>query len=270
MRLLKFFLLIIAFCLHLNVMAQQLDVDKDKFRVKIGNLGFALDSIDFSLGTVLTGKVLEREIEVVNLGAKPLNFQNNKQQPFLEVKVPANLNPGNTAKVIMQFDPDQTYTKGRFDAEMNLITDDAINPFKYLYFTAFITEDTTSRFGVGLIDSVPRLVFEQLNYSFGDLSRARVFDYQFNFTNLGAEVLVIDSITFSKGCKILTYPRSFYNPGESGSIIVRINTMYSYGVQHRWVKVFSNDPRNPIIILGTHGSMYLKSEKNKDPDFCYE
>ncbi len=270
MRLILIFFLISSFCLHFGVHAQQAEVEKERFKVKIGNLGFDLDSIDFNLGTVLTGKVLTHEIEVKNFGNKPLSFQKNKQQPFLDVQVPSQINPGNTAKVTMLFDPDQTFTKGRFDAEMNLITDDAINPFKYLYFTAFITEDTTSRFGAGLIDSVPRLVFEQLNYSFGDLTRARVFDYQFNFTNMGAEVLVIDSLAFSKGCKILTYPRDYYYPGESGTIIVRINTMYSYGVQHRWVKVFSNDPRNPMIILGTHGSMYLKNEKNKDPDFCYE
>jgi hypothetical protein len=262
-------MVILTFC-QINLFSQQIDNNSEKFKVKIGNLAFALDSIDFSLGTVLTGKVLEREIEVKNTGKKPVAFQKNKTQPFLDVQVPAQLNPGNTAKVVMLFDPDQTFSKGRFDAELNLITDDVLSPYKYLYFTAFITEDTASRFGAGLIDSVPRLVFEQLNYSFGDLSRARVFDYQFNFMNLGAEELVIDSLAFSKGCKILSYPKIAYSPGESGSIIVRINTMYSYGVQHRWIKVFSNDPRNPVIILGTHGSVYMKSEKNKDPDFCYE
>jgi hypothetical protein len=262
-------LIILTFC-QINLFSQHVDNNSEKFKVKIGNLAFALDSIDFSLGTVLTGNVFQKEIEVKNTGNKSVSFQKNKTQPFLDVQVPAQLTPGSTASVIMLFDPDQTYTKGRFDAELNLITDDLISPYKYLYFTAFITEDTTSRFGVGLIDSVPRLVFEQLNYSFGDLSRARIFDYQFNFSNLGAEVLVIDSLAFSKGCKILSYPQKSYYPGESGSIIVRINTMYSYGVQHRWIKVFSNDPRNPVIILGTHGSVYMKSEKNKDPDFCYE
>lgn len=272
MKLLRF-ILIFTLLNQLEVIHAQgiAENSGNEFKVKIGNIGFAIDSIDFHLGTVLTGKLFEKEIEITNQGNKTISFLNNKQQPWLDVMVnPSSLGPGSSGTIIMKFNPDLTYQQGKFDAEMSIQTDDAINPYKYLYFTAFITEDTNSRFGVGIIDSVPRLIFDQLNYSFGDLTRSKVFDQTFTFANLGAEELVIDSLAFSKGCKILSYPKKSYLPGETGVIQVRINTMYSYGIQHRWVKIHSNDPRNPIIILGTHGSVYLKSEKNRDPDFCYE
>lgn len=267
------FLLFVSLLVMLNSVgiAQNASTAGDGYKVKIGNIGFALDSIDFQLGTVMTGKVFEKEIGVTNLGKKNIGFLNTKQQPYLDVSVmPATLAPGSTGKIIMKFNPDLCYKIGKFDAEVTMQTDDPVNAYKFLYFSAYIVDDTVSKFGYGLIDSVPRLVFDQLNYSFGDLSHAKSMEYNFTFTNLGAEELVIDSLSASKGCKVVAFPKKVYSPGETGSVTIKISTLYSYGVQHRWVKIFSNDPRNPMIILGTHGSVYYKGEKNRDSGFCYE
>jgi len=41
-------------------------------------------------------------------------------------------------------------------------------------------------------------------------------------------------------------------------------------VAHRSVKVYTNDPVNPVIYLGIHGTVTLRSPAKKDPEFCKE
>ena len=120
------------------------------------------------------------------------------------------------------------------------------------------------------MDTVPRLIFSQYNYDFGYMWRGKTLMHSFNFTNMGSEELVIDEIITSDGVSVVDKPNLIIEPGGFGSVVVKVNTYGDYGVQHHTVSIASNDPRNPIITLGIHGTVKAKSPSNQNPDFCYE
>jgi hypothetical protein len=69
---------------------------------------------------------------------------------------------------------------------------------------------------------------------------------------------------------VVDKPNLIIEPGGFGSVIVKVNTYGDYGVQHHTVSIASNDPRNPVITLGIHGTVKAKAPSNQNPDFCYE
>jgi hypothetical protein len=114
------------------------------------------------------------------------------------------------------------------------------------------------------------MIFNDYNYDFGYLWKGKVLVHSFNFTNMGSEDLVIDQINGSKGVSVISAPEKEIPPGGFGSVVVRVNTFGDYGIQHRTISIKSNDPVNPKITLGVHGTVRAKSPAERNADFCYE
>lgn len=249
---------------------QKIDNSKSvEFPVKIGNIRFAVDSLDIVVGNVYPGTKITHEIEMYNLGKEPVTFRAGKSSPYLDVLYkPSVLEPGQTGTAIVNFEVINELPLGPISAEIAIESDDKLNPYKFLYLVGNIVEDTTRYSKKMIFDTVPRLIFDQYNYDFGHLSRGKKIIHTFLFTNMGSQILVIDDVIPSEGCEILKKPEDFIEPGGYGSLVVKVTTLGDFGVQHRTVNISSNDPVHPVITLGIHGTVRQKSPPNQNPDFC--
>jgi len=238
----------------------------------IGNVGFSVDSMEFVVGDINHGEIFEYSLGFINFGKKTVNFKGGRISRFVTLKYePATLLPGQTGLIQIEFEVVKELPMGDIHAEIAVDSDDTDSPYKFLYLVGNIIEGK-GQYGTGelILDTVPRMIFNEYNFDFGYLWKGKRFVHSFNFTNMGSQDLVIDKIASSDGISIIGTPKSVIPPGGYGSVVVKVNTYGDYGVQHRIISITSNDPVNPLITLGIHGTVKAQTPSRQNPDFCYE
>lgn len=237
----------------------------------IGNVGFSVDSIETLVGDIVKGEVFEYNIGIKNFGERTINFRSGKSSNLVDLTyTPEELQPGQSGIMNVKFNALLDLPYGEMSIELVVESDDKISPYKFLYLKGNISEDTQHFKNKAVIDTVPRIIFDHYNYYFGHLRRGKVFRHTFLFTNMGSRELIIKSIETSRGCKLIGKPNKYIASEENGSIVLRLKFSDNIGVQHRSITVRTNDPVNPVIILGIHGSVSQKSPTKIDPGFCVE
>jgi hypothetical protein len=263
---------IFVFISSLLLGQQQIDSTVIKaYPFRIGNIGFAVDSLEHVVGDAYRGKTQQYQLGMFNFGNEPIGFKPGQISKFVNMSYePQLLSPGQEGLAVIDFEVINEMPLGLNQVEVAVESNDKENPYKFLYLIVNIIEDSSLMEDQLIIDTVPRLVFNQYNYDFGHLNRAKSVVHTFVFTNRGSQDLVIDEITTSAECSIVPPEETVIPPGSTGSLIVKVRTLGAFGVQHGTVNVMSNDPVNPVITLGMHGTVRIQSPPKEDPDFCLE
>jgi len=101
----------------------------------------------------------------------------------------------------------------------------------------------------GEVTDGAKLVFESLEYDFGNIYDTESVTCVFEFTNEGNQLLTIDKIRPGCGCTTTDIEIRDYLPGERGSFEVTFNPTNRSGPQKKSPTVLSNDPNSPSIKL---------------------
>ncbi len=268
----KILILISAILFSMAMLAQESkkSVDND-FTYLVGNVGFAVDSLETVVGDIRKGQDFNFSIEMKNFGDRAITFRDGKSSRFVDLSYSPNiLSPGDVGVLNIKFEVIRELPPGEMAVEIAVESDDKKSPFKFLYLIANISEDPKLYEQKSLIDTVPRLIFEYLNYDFGHMKKGKTLYHAFLFTNMGARDLEISDIITSAGCKVVGWPEMIVPSEANDAIIVRLSFLANYGVQHHTITIKSDDPINPEIVLGVHGTVYQKSATKRNPDFCVE
>lgn len=259
-------------CFISSIQSQTIDSSLYKaYPYSIGNVGFAVDSMEFVVGNINHGETFNYNLGFVNYGKKPISFKGGKISRFVTLSYePTLLQPLQTGLIQIEFEVVRELPLGNIHAEIAVESDDTDSPFKFLYLVANIVEGKGAYGSEMVLDTVPRMIFNEYNYDFGYLWKGKRFVHSFNFTNMGSQELIIDQITSSDGVSIIDSPESIIPPGGYGSVVVKVSTYGDYGIQHRTISIKSNDPVNPLITLGVHGTVKQQTPSKQNPDFCYE
>ena len=269
--------LLIACLLFISVMlfAQKKELKKtrlkDGYHFLLGNIGFAVDSSDFFIGDVQSGTQLTFQLKMYNYGSEEIVFSPGKTSQLISVTYDNTiLYPHVEGVANIHFNASRELPAGPVQLEVVIESNDEVSPWKFLYLNANIIKDGGIEIGhAHYIDTVPRIVFSHYNFEYGHKILNGRVRHDFMFSNMGSKELVIKKIELCNGCVLKGEPNSIVEPGESGSLVLVIKTK-GIGVAHRSVKVYSNDPVNPIIYLGIHGTVTLGSPAKKNPEFCKE
>ncbi|PJB56380.1 MAG: hypothetical protein CO098_14200 [Bacteroidetes bacterium CG_4_9_14_3_um_filter_41_19] len=250
---------------------QQEDALHKKFNYRVGNLGFAADSIDLIIPDVPQGVVTKYSLEVYNFGTKPIALADGRASRFVSSSPnPAVLMPQTSGTIMVELNIVKELPFGPFKAEVSLDTDDATSKYKFLnLLTNIVVNTEKSGESIGL-DTIPRLFFDSYNYDFGYLNRGKRLYHSFRYTNVGGMPVVISYIDVSPDCRMVVAPNKIIHPGESGMIRLKLILRGRVGVQHRSVILTTNDPVTPVITLGLHGNVRKDSPSKSNPNFCNE
>lgn len=90
--------------------------------------------------------------------------------------------------------------------------------------------------------------FEQMEYNYGTIKQGDKVDYEFVFTNVGKEPLIISSANGSCGCTVPDWPKEPIKKGEKGKIKVTFNSAGKQGMQDKTVTINSNAATNPVVL----------------------
>ncbi len=258
------FLLFFSTCLK----AQTDSAFLKKYPFLIGNIAFGVDSLETPLGVLYQGQDTGFSVGMYNAGKSEITLTPGKSNRFVSITYDAGvLRPGTSVNALIRISVPKEMPEGqqRFEAEFQ--TDDSRNPFKFLYFVSEIRKGTTGK-KIRAADTVPRIIFDAYLYDFGHMRKGKTIFYTFRFTNGGNKPLLIYAITPDKGVKITGLPEKMIPPGESSVLGVKLKTRRYVGVLHKSITIRSNDPVNPVITLGIHGTVKIIPSKKNPTDYC--
>lgn len=98
----------------------------------------------------------------------------------------------------------------------------------------------------------PVITFKETVHDLGEIWDTEDQSFDFEFTNTGGSLLIIDSVKASCGCTTPRLDKKEYAPGESGTIGIRFDPK-GHGEQTKYLTVTSNSLNQPELKL------YIKS-----------
>jgi uncharacterized protein (DUF58 family) len=95
----------------------------------------------------------------------------------------------------------------------------------------------------------PKLVIQQTTHDFGDIVQGEKVKHTFVISNSGGDVLKIKDVRAACGCTAVSPEKNELGPGESTNLEVIFNSTGRRGAQKKTVRVTTNDPVTPEVIL---------------------
>jgi len=109
-----------------------------------------------------------------------------------------------------------------------------------------------------------KLEFEKVMHDFGQIKEADgAAEYSFIFRNTGSQPLLINNVKASCGCTTPSWTREPVEPGASGQITARYNTINRPGPFNKTLTVTSNNGAG-VIVLSIKGSVEPKVKTIED------
>ena len=90
--------------------------------------------------------------------------------------------------------------------------------------------------------------FEVEEYNFGTIKQGESVNYDFNFTNIGKEPIIISESHGSCGCTVPQWPKEPIKKGEKNQIKVTFNSTGKMGMQDKTVTITSNAKNSPKVL----------------------
>jgi hypothetical protein len=106
----------------------------------------------------------------------------------------------------------------------------------------------------------PEISFKQTTHDYGTIELNGDGTYNFEFTNIGNEPLILSKPRSSCGCTVPSWPKEPILPGESNSINVTYNTNKA-GVFNKTVTVYSNSKKSSTVLLRIKGKVEKKADE---------
>ena len=104
--------------------------------------------------------------------------------------------------------------------------------------------------------SAPTLTIEQETITFAECESGTQIPAEFIFTNTGGADLVIQEIRATCDCTEAKAEPKTVKPGESGKILVTLDTAYRTGDLDKEIILKTNDPAHPETTLHLVGKVY--------------
>lgn len=96
--------------------------------------------------------------------------------------------------------------------------------------------------------NAPEMVFESLEFNFGNIKQGESVTHEFVLVNNGKEDLIITNAQGSCGCTVPLYPKEAIARGGKGTIKVTFNSAGKMGLQDKTVTITSNAKNSPVIL----------------------
>ena len=101
----------------------------------------------------------------------------------------------------------------------------------------------------------PRIGVDSSVFDFGAIAQGSPVEHLFTINNTGTDPLKIERLNPSCGCTAASLSTQTIDPGNSATIRTVFDTTGFQGYKVKTVRVYSNDPQQPSIVLTLKGSV---------------
>lgn len=154
--------------------------------------------------------------------------------------------------IVLKYDATKRNAWGNLKDRAVIITDDTIEPRKYLYFNVNIVEDF-SKMSQKELEKAPKISFDKTVFHFDTIVQNSSVTEIIKITNNGKTPLIIRKIESS--LPALTYKMAAMEiaPGQSVNLELTFKAQNRRGKQNATIEVISNAPNNPSQIINMNG-----------------
>ncbi|WP_423147130.1 DUF1573 domain-containing protein [Rubrolithibacter danxiaensis] len=108
-------------------------------------------------------------------------------------------------------------------------------------------------------DNQPEFKFETETHDFGKIPQGKPVSYEFKFTNVGDQPLIISAVEPTCGCTVADYTKTPVKKGEAGNIKLTFNAAVASSFT-KAVTVKSN-AKTPVKVLYIKGEVVSSNSK---------
>lgn len=227
-----------------GTVVDRLTVKDESLSAANGNLRFRNSS--FNLGKVFVNKESAPfEFAVANAGKEKIDFMEIVSPKYIVVTTPTVLQPGERGVIKIQYDAKVKNQYGFQSDNIELKTNDAMDPVKSFSVYATVEEYFPSLSAEELAKA-PMLSMDRYDINFLRVKRVPTIDNQVAIQNKGKKNLEIRYIQSNCSCVVATADKKVLKPGETVTLSIKFITEGRSGTQNKAVTIYSNDPRNPV------------------------
>ena len=159
---------------------------------------------------------------------------------------------GHEGYIVLKYDATKRNAWGNLKDRAVIITDDTIEPRKYLYFNVNLVEDF-SKLSPKELEKAPKISFDKTIFKFDTIVQNSSITETIKITNTGKSKLIIRKIESS--LPALSYKMSSMeiDPGQSANLDLTFNAKNRRGKQNATIEVISNAPSNSSQIISVTG-----------------
>jgi hypothetical protein len=193
-------------------------------------------------GTVLEGKTVTHNFEIVNNGKAELEIQKVSATCGCTAANPVKnkLMPGEKTTIKVEFN--STSRMGPQEKYVYVFSNDKENPNLRLSFSCVVVDKMTA---AQFNNKIPKLMISKTSHDFGDVEEGKVVSVKFDIKNSGNDLLKIENVKTTCGCTAALLSSKTIKPGETGDLKIDLDTANREGKLTRTVTIISNDPAQP-------------------------
>ncbi len=234
-----------------GTVVDKLTVKEESLSVANGNL--KLKNSSFSLGRIFINQDASiTEFAVLNDGKEKIDIKEVIAPGYLKVITPPSLQPGERGMIKLKYDPKAKRQYGFKSDNVELKTNDALNPNKS--FSVYATlEEYFPPMKAEELAKAPVLAVDNYEVKFGRTKKDQSIENTVILQNKGKKNVELRYIQTNCTCVVASSDKQVLKPGEATTLTVKFIAQGRGGTQNKAITIYSNDPRNPvqrIIVTG--------------------
>ena len=154
--------------------------------------------------------------------------------------------------IVLKYDASKRNAWGNLKDRAVIITDDTIEPRKYLYFNVNLVEDF-SNLSPKELEKAPKISFDKTIFKFDTIAQNTSITETIKITNTGRSKLIIRKIESSMPALTYRISTMEIEPGQSANLDLTFNAKNRRGKQNATIEIISNAPSNSSQIINVTG-----------------
>lgn len=221
---------------------------RGEVRVKESTLRFQVKNTGFHIDTFQIKNFYENG-RAVNVKMELPEYIEEVGRSFGE-DIPA----GQEGYIVLKYNASKRNSWGNLKDRAVIVTNDTLEPRKYLYFNVNLYEDF-SQLSPKDLEKAPKISFDKTNFHFDTIAANTTATETIKVSNLGKTPLVIRKIESS--LPSLTYKISSMTiePGQSANLELSFKASSRRGKNSATLEVISNSPNNSSQIINVSGTV---------------
>jgi hypothetical protein len=228
----------------------------------VGPLRFETNHLAFTKMAKNEKKI--RVMPIINTSKEPVTLEFEPLPPYLTLRAtPETLKPGEKGLIEGTYD---ATLNGEAWGNVNDLARMKINGVPqqnvYLYVSAILVEDF-SKLTDQQLANAPVFTLVSNTVDFGKVKQGEPADVEFAYTNEGKSDLIIRHVKAGCGCTAVTPTENVIKPGATSAIKARFNSAGYKGNVFKNIFVYTNDPKNPEVMLMIKGEVLVDEAASK-------
>jgi hypothetical protein len=225
--------------------------NRNNYEYLRGEFGYLLsDKIKFDWGKRFENDQFNDTFEFTNDGYNDIIVSKiTSTAPFIiPPKLPITIPVGQKSNLIFNIDLSKIDTIGPISGYILFKTNDKFFPKKKTPYSL----DLITNFNAWKrkeLKNAAHIEFESKVIQMGSMSSGSVRSQKIIINNIGKSILNIRKIESDCSCTMLKLPTNKILPGGSLVTSIKYDSLYKKGKQSKLIKIYTNDPLNPIVTL---------------------